>query len=88
MAFPDFLYSTPNVLGLSLSMIGAVWYAMQSAMRVRPCLLSGILLRLLQLFAVVTPHCPCIRRASNLLGLLVLDMDSRLSTAAADHVLS
>lgn len=35
VAFPDFLYSAPNVLGLALSMIGAVWYAMQSAMRVR-----------------------------------------------------
>ena len=37
VAFPDFLYSTPNVLGLALSMIGAVWYAMQSAMRVGGC---------------------------------------------------
>lgn len=37
VAFPDFLYSTPNVLGLALSMIGAVWYAMQSAMRVGSC---------------------------------------------------
>lgn len=41
IAFPDFLYSAPNVLGLVLSMIGAVWYATQSAMKAkrRPALL-------------------------------------------------
>ena len=35
IAFPDFLYSFPNVTGLTLSMVGAVWYAWQSALRVR-----------------------------------------------------
>lgn len=41
IAFPDFVYSAPNVLGLILSMIGAVWYAMQSALRVGPLVCSS-----------------------------------------------
>jgi len=32
-AFGDFVYSTPNVAGLGVSMAGSVWYTMSSALR-------------------------------------------------------
>jgi hypothetical protein len=33
LAFPDFKFSPPNVAGLALSMAGAIWYAMRSALK-------------------------------------------------------
>ena len=55
VAFPDFLYSTPNVLGLALSMIGAVWYAMQSAMRVGTCLTACLQYKCQQINSTLCP---------------------------------
>ena len=34
-AFGDFVYETWNCVGLAMSMGGAVWYAMRSALKVR-----------------------------------------------------
>lgn len=35
LAFPDYHFDRLNVLGLVLSMVGAVWYALKSALEVR-----------------------------------------------------
>ena len=35
LAFPDFRFDLLNVLGLVLSMVGAVWYATTSTLKVR-----------------------------------------------------
>jgi solute carrier family 35 len=35
IAFPDFIFSILNAAGLGLSMAGAIWYATQSALKVR-----------------------------------------------------
>ena len=35
LAFPDFIFETANVSGLTLSMTGAIWYATRSALRAR-----------------------------------------------------
>lgn len=35
LAFPDFQFEPLNVLGLLMSMVGAIWYATKSALKVR-----------------------------------------------------
>ena len=35
LAFPDFIFSPGNAMGLMLSMTGAVWYATRSALKAR-----------------------------------------------------